>query len=261
MKNFLLGMSVTATLAIAIFIIQKILEAPPERPKSIATAAVVKSPADLPLATSEEALTTSNRGSVPPTVAATQAPKSPTQYIASGSQPSTSFVSSATPTAVKVAPRGVSDSLSAVSSAPTSTPNQIPPGDAQVVEIPVPRGMVLPAAFSDSGTPLSPAQSAALDSIADEFLETAFPAAGTAVNESSNTATTSNPASGGGTPSPLPANDAQNAGPTITDEDLQNAGGDPADALRLANERYRQLFGHEAFNTWSTRAALEALAD
>lgn len=221
---------------------------------------------ELPSVASEEVSINANSGTAPPPVAARQPFQSPIHYIAPAPQPSTPSITSAAPVTpvtpgAQVAPRGVTSAPAGSSAAPTAIASQISTADESVVEIAVPRGMVLPATFSDFDTPRSPEQAAALDSIADEFLETAFPAEGTPVNESGNTAGASNPGTGGEAPPPVPANDPQNAGPAITAEDLQNAGGDPADALRLANERYRQLFGHEAFNTWSTRAAIEALSE
>jgi hypothetical protein len=254
---------VAAVLAIAIVVSQKEPSTPPEPPRSVAKVSVPEKPMDLPSVASEKASISDHSGSVPPQVAATQVSRSPIHYIAPASQPSTPSITSAAPVTpgAQVAPRGVTSAPAGSSAAPTAIANQISTADESVVEIAVPRGMVLPATFSDLDTPRSPAQAAALDSIADEFLETAFPAAGTPANESGNTAEASNPGTSSEAPTPLPANDAQNAGPTITAEDLQNAGGDPADALQLANERYRQLFGHEAFNNWSTRAAIEALSE
>ena len=257
-------MCAAAVLALTIVVVQKKPSAPSAPPTSVAKVPVTEKPMDLPSVANQETAITEHSGSAtPPPAAARISPQSPIQYIVPAPQPSAPLIPSVAQTAPTAAatPRGVTSASAGTSSAPTTIPSQTSTADESVVEIAVPRGMVLPATFSDSDPPRSPAQAAALDSIADEFLETAFPAAGAPVNESGNTAAASNPASGDGTPSPLPANDAQNAGPTITAEDLQNAGGDPAAALRLANERYRQLFGHEAFNTWSTRAALEALSE
>lgn len=88
-------------------------------------------------------------------------------------------------------------------------------------EIPVPRGEPVPAAIMDEGYGASTAQVQSLDDIAGEFLDNALD---------------SGPPSQAG---------------------IQNW----RDAARLADERYRSMFGVEAFNRWSIEAAKEALAE
>jgi len=98
------------------------------------------------------------------------------------------------------------------------------PDPAPVVvdqEIPVPRGEPVPAAIMDEGYGASTAQVQSLDDIAGEFLDNAL----------------------------APASPSQG--------DVQNW----RSAARLADERYRTMFGVEAFNRWSIEAAKEALAE
>jgi hypothetical protein len=88
-------------------------------------------------------------------------------------------------------------------------------------DIPVPRGEALPAAIMDEGYGASPGQIQGLDDIAGEFLDNAL----------------------------------VSGSPTYTDPQSWR------DATRLADERYRSMFGAEAFNRWSIEAAKEALAE
>jgi hypothetical protein len=127
------------------------------------------------------------------------------------------------------------------------------------VDIAVPRGMVLPATFSDSSSDRTSAQAAALDQIANDFLDTALPAGSLA--SGSGGIPTSQPNEEESQPDSLVTPDPSFAGPSVAADDLLNAGGDVAEARRHANERYRQLFGQEAFNAWSSAAATEALSE
>jgi len=107
------------------------------------------------------------------------------------------------------------------SSLPTSVSLPDPASVVVDQEIPVPRGEPLPAAIMDEGYGASTAQVQSLDDIAGEFLDNALD---------------SGPPSQAG---------------------IQNW----RDAARLADERYRSMFGVEAFNRWSIEAAKEALAE
>lgn len=109
----------------------------------------------------------------------------------------------------------------------SSAPASIPQGAAEEV-VPVPLGARLPAALVDSATDVTPEQAAVLDNLADDFLNSTTPSA-----------------SGNG-PSPSPKND-------------EAPGWDPA--VVDADERYRSLFGVDAYNTWTSAAAKEALAE
>lgn len=110
----------------------------------------------------------------------------------------------------------------------------VPGKPLAAVEFIVPRGAVLPAALVDSAEGASPAQNAALDTLANEFL-----------NE-------------------LAADDAPKP-PTVVPLKKPPARAGQPDrwdaATRMADERYRQLFGVEAYNAWTAAAAKEALAD
>jgi hypothetical protein len=91
-------------------------------------------------------------------------------------------------------------------------------------EIAVPAGSVLPAALLDDSPGLSSGQAAALDGLSEGFLDSAQGAA------------------------------AEGADPVDRRDGWRRQ-------LAEANERYRALFGVEAYNAWTSRAAAEALAE
>jgi hypothetical protein len=95
------------------------------------------------------------------------------------------------------------------------------------MEMNVPRGARLPAAIVDASTNLTPAQAEVLDRISEDFLDSAV---------------SSNPGV----------------------DDLQknkSAQKKWSQSLMEANERYRSLYGVDAYNARTIQAAKEALAD
>jgi hypothetical protein len=94
-------------------------------------------------------------------------------------------------------------------------------------QIIVPAGARLPAALVDSSGGLSPQQAEVLDSISEEFLDSAL----SAQNH---------------------AGDAKNT--KVAEENWSKS-------LNEANDRYRALFGVDAFNARTIQAAKEALSD
>jgi hypothetical protein len=105
---------------------------------------------------------------------------------------------------------------------------QLPPTANSLPAAPV---RSLPASFIDAGDGASPAQVAALDRIADDFEReiTSIPPA-----------------------DPSPANGTPNSSTPRRPADWNTAS-------RAANERYRQIFGVELYNAWTSQAAKDAL--
>jgi hypothetical protein len=95
------------------------------------------------------------------------------------------------------------------------------------MEISIPSGARLPAAIVDASKNLNPTQTEVMDAISEKFLDSAMP---------SSTVT-------------------QDVSPQKTSE--QNW----SQSLNEANERYRSLFGVDAYNAWTSQAAKEALND
>jgi hypothetical protein len=95
------------------------------------------------------------------------------------------------------------------------------------MEIPIPNGARLPAAIVDSSKNLTSPQMEVMDSISEKFLDSAMPSS---------------------TP-------AQNSSPQKTSDKNWSP------SLNEANERYRSLFGVDAYNAWTSQAAREALND
>lgn len=126
----------------------------------------------------------------------------------------------------QAAPTKSSPGITSASVAPAS----VAQGRAEEV-IPVPIGARLPAALVDPAPNATAAQTTALDNLGDEFLNSTAPSQTTAKNGSATSPGTS------------------------SDEGNWNS------AAAEANERYRSLFGVEAFNAWSTAAAKEALTE
>jgi len=122
--------------------------------------------------------------------------------------------------------REVSQSSRISSSLPTSNPK----GSMDMEEvIPVPLGAQLPAALVDPAPDATAEQAVALDNLADDFLNS----------------TAADP-------------DSTNNGNPTTPKDAEENWNSAASE---ANERYRSLFGVEAYNAWTTAAAKEALAE
>ena len=95
------------------------------------------------------------------------------------------------------------------------------------MEIPIPNGARLPAAIVDSSKNLTSPQTEIMDAISEKFLDSAMP---------SSTA-------------------AKDSSPQKTSEKNWSP------SLNEANERYRSLFGVDAYNAWTSQAAREALND
>ena len=95
------------------------------------------------------------------------------------------------------------------------------------MEIPIPSGARLPAAIVDSSKNLTSPQTEVLDAISEKFLDSAMP---------SSTV-------------------AEDFSPKQTSEKNWSS------SLNEANERYRSLFGVDAYNAWTSQAAREALND
>jgi hypothetical protein len=95
------------------------------------------------------------------------------------------------------------------------------------MEIPIPSGARLPAAVVDSSKNLTSPQMEVMDAISEKFLDSAMP---------SSTAT-------------------KDSSPQKTSEKKWSQ------SLNEANERYRSLFGVDAYNAWTSQAAREALND
>ena len=92
------------------------------------------------------------------------------------------------------------------------------------VEFTIPSGVTLPAAVVDSANNLSSPQVEVLDAIAEKFLDSAMATASSTNNTS---------------PQTLPRSWSK--------------------SLNDANERYRSLYGVDAYNAWTSYAAKEAL--
>lgn len=107
-------------------------------------------------------------------------------------------------------------------------------GSIPAMEFIVPRAAILPAAFLDSAEGASEAQGAALDRLAHDFLSELAAAEA---------------------PKPPPVSPSKKQPARPGQPDRWDA------ATRLADERYRQLFGVEAYNAWTAAAAKEALAE
>ncbi len=104
----------------------------------------------------------------------------------------------------------------------------------------MPLGAVLPASLSHPPEGTTPAQVAVLESIYEEFV-------GNVPIEGED----SSPASPASDVELVAAESPQIVAPLT----------DWSEATQIANERYRQLFGVQAFNAWSAAAAREALAE
>jgi hypothetical protein len=94
-------------------------------------------------------------------------------------------------------------------------------------EITIPSGARLPAAIVDSSKNLTSPQTEVLDAISEEFLDSAIPS----------------------------STGAEDSSPQKT------SGKNWSPSLNEANERYRSLFGVDAYNAWTSQAAREALND
>ena len=105
----------------------------------------------------------------------------------------------------------------------------------------VPLGARLPAAFSDNATNLTPQQAIARDGIANDFMDS-LPANEESTDTSPSANGDSSPDQGQGTGSSVPQGEWDSA---ATD----------------ADDRYRAMFGVEAYNAWSAASAKEALAE
>jgi hypothetical protein len=95
------------------------------------------------------------------------------------------------------------------------------------MEISIPSGARLPAAIVDASKNLTPTQTEVMDAISEKFLDSAMP--------SSN----------------VPQDPPQK---NISEKKWSQS-------LNEANERYRSLFGVDAYNAWTSQAAKEALND
>lgn len=96
-----------------------------------------------------------------------------------------------------------------------------------VLEISIPSGARLPAAIVDASKNLTPTQTDVMDAISEKFLDSAMPS-------------------------------------FIVPQDVppkKNAEKSWSQSLNEANERYRSLFGVDAYNAWTSQAAKEALND
>jgi len=177
----------------------------------------------------------------------------PTTQITAARTPSIPVQSAATATS------RVATSASGSAAKPQANQAPQPPQVAGAVqEIVVPAGVVLPALFSDAGENLSPPQANALDQIADEFLDTTV-----ATNPGSTGGVPSQitPATGGGGTQPNETPVSSNPVDQGPVAGVLESGPGLQDATRLANERYRMLFGQDAFNRWTSQAAIEALQE
>jgi hypothetical protein len=110
----------------------------------------------------------------------------------------------------------------------TSAPVYDAAGSELSTEIPVPHQVAVPAATIDTAENATPAQADALDAISEKFLDDYT--------------------------RPAPAN-ASNIAGAITDRSRWQ------DAAFEANQRYRGMFGVDAYNYWTSAAAKEALTD
>jgi hypothetical protein len=106
---------------------------------------------------------------------------------------------------------------------------------APAAELVVPRGAVLPAAFLDPAEKASPAQVGALDRLADDFVREV-----TTVDATASSSVVP----------PVEKRIVQRTQPSRWDA-----------ATQQANERYRQLFGVEAYKAWTAAAAKDALTE
>lgn len=95
------------------------------------------------------------------------------------------------------------------------------------MEISIPRGARLPAAIVDASKNLTPTQTEVMDAISEKFLDSAMPS----------------------------SNVPQDVTPKNISEKKWSQ------SLNEANERYRSLFGVDAYNAWTSQAAKEALND
>ena len=94
-------------------------------------------------------------------------------------------------------------------------------------EISIPSGARLPAAIVDASKNLTPTQTDVMDAISEKFLDSAMPSSAV----------------------------TQDVSPQ------KNAEKNWSQSLNEANERYRSLFGLDAYNAWTSQAAKEALND
>ena len=94
-------------------------------------------------------------------------------------------------------------------------------------EISIPSGARLPAAIVDSSKNLTSPQTEVMDAISEKFLDSSIPS----------------------------STGAQDFSPQKTSEKHWSQ------SLNAANERYRSLFGVDAYNAWTSQAAKEALND
>jgi hypothetical protein len=95
------------------------------------------------------------------------------------------------------------------------------------MEISIPSGARLPAAIVDASKNLTPTQTEVMDAISEKFLDSAMPS----------------------------SNVPQDVPPKNISEKKWSQ------SLNEANERYRSLFGVDAYNAWTSQAAKEALND
>jgi hypothetical protein len=95
------------------------------------------------------------------------------------------------------------------------------------MEISIPSGARLPAAIVDASKNLTPTQTEVMDAISEKFLDSAMPSSAV----------------------------TQDVSPQ------KNAEKNWSQSLNEANERYRSLFGVDAYNAWTSQAAKEALND
>jgi hypothetical protein len=95
------------------------------------------------------------------------------------------------------------------------------------MEISIPSGARLPAAIVDTSKNLTPTQTEVMDAISEKFLDFAMPS----------------------------FNVPQDVPPKNISEKKWSQ------SLNEANERYRSLFGVDAYNAWTSQAAKEALND
>ena len=95
------------------------------------------------------------------------------------------------------------------------------------MEISIPSGARLPAAIVDASKNLTPTQTEVMDAISEKFLDSAMPSSAV----------------------------TQDVFPK------KNAEKNWSQSLNEANERYRSLFGVDAYNAWTSQAAKEALND
>ncbi len=133
-----------------------------------------------------------------------------------------------------VVPSAVLPSASSATPVASSTALSVSQVEEDIV---VPLGARLPAALLDQTPNLTPQQASAVDAIANDFLDD-FPAENAASADQ-----------GQG------QQEGQSQGTISPPQDAWDA------AAREANERYRGMFGVEAYNAWTSASAQEALAE